>query len=55
MIKTTGFRSRRVVGYRNHSFGDYGIGFYFSRSFGWRITANPFFGFFNRSVGFSRD
>lgn len=28
MIGTTGFRSDFFVGYRNHSFVDYGTGFY---------------------------
>jgi len=54
MIKTTGFRTRRVVGYRNHSFGDYGTGFYFSQRFGWRITGNPFLYLFCRSIRFPR-
>ena len=55
MIRTTGFRNRRVLGYRNHSFSDYGTGFYFSASRGWRITGNPFLSFFHRSIGFRND
>ena len=55
MIRTTGFRSRRVVGYRNHSFDDYGTGFYFSRFRGWRVVCSPFLGFFYRSVGIRND
>lgn len=52
MIKTTGFRNRKVFGTRNYSYGDYGTGFYFTRSRGWIITSNPFFSFFHRSVKF---
>lgn len=47
MIKTTGFRTRRVVGCRNWIQSD--SGFYSHRG-GFVIMQNPFICFFNRSV-----